>query len=533
MKQHRGVVYARNGVLAASQPLAVSAGLQMLMEGGSFADAALATSAVLCVTEPHNSHLGGDGFAIIYEAKTGSVTALNGSGKAPVTARIDKFPGGIPLRGTAAAAVPGLPHLWFAMHDRWGRLSRERCLAAAINYARDGYPVGSRTAGAFQGSTELWQTFPETLQTLTGMSTPPQAGTLLHQPELASTLTTLANQGSDGFYRGTIAEAIAAACAATHGFIGLEDLAAHRTQISEPISTSYRDVVVHGQPPVSQGHILLQQLNMIENFDVCKMGHNSADLIHVMTEAKKLAFADRSRYLGDPSFIDVPLAHLLSKKYGSKRAAGIQLNRAMDVAAPGEVPHDTTYFCVADNEGNAVSFIQSVFWGYGSAVTIPGTGILLNNRMTSFSLEPSHPNVLMPGKRPVHTLNTWLITREENGRPMLAAVGGTPGADYQVQTNLQVISNVVDFGMNPQEAIEAPRWQHGESVSTRSNVEALMVEDRISPDVIGELRQRGHTVQLLPAYGHGSTVQCIVRPRGGDYYTAGSDLRADGHAAGF
>ncbi len=526
-------MYGANGVIAASQPLAVSAGLKLLMEGGSFADAALAASAVLCVTEPHNSHLGGDGFALVYEARTGSVTALNGAGKAPIAATREALCNGIPTRGTAAAAIPGLPHFWCVMHDRWGRLSRERCLSTAIQYARHGYPAGKRTAGAFAGSGELWREFPETLSTLTGSDELPNAGDILQQPDLADTLESISVQGSDGFYRGSVARAIAEACADTGGYISLEDLANHTTLVLKPLTTRYRDVVIHGQPPSSQGHILLQELNILEHFDVKAMGHNSADLIHAMVEAKKLAFADRWKYLGDPDFVDVPIEFLLSKDYARQRANTIDMHNAAGSAAGGEVPHDTTYFCVADKEGNAVSFIQSVFWGYGSGAIIPGTGVLLNNRMTSFSLDPQHPNSLVPGKRPVHTLNTWLITREIDGYQALEAVGGTPGADYQVQTNLQMISNIVDFGMNPQEAIEAPRWQHGEGVRVDGKDEELAIEDRVDTDVVKSLQERGHHIHLLPSYGHGSTVQCIIRPQGSQCYTAGSDLRADGHAAGF
>ncbi len=533
MKQHRGVVYGKNGVIAASQPLAVSCGLKMLMEGGSFADAALAASAVLCVTEPHNSHLGGDGFALVYEAGSGTVTALNGAGKAPMSATPEALKTGIPTRGTAAAAVPGLPHLWCVMHDRWGLLSRERCLEPAIQYAREGYPAGTRTAAAFAGSSALWTEFPTTLSTLTGSSSLPHAGSTLLQPDLAETLEALAVQGVDGFYRGTVAKAIASACAQTGGYISVNDLADHRTQVLNPLATQYRDVVVYGQPPSSQGHILLQELNILEQFDAKAMGHNSAELIHLMVEAKKLAFADRWRYLGDPAFVDVPISTLLSKDYARIRAAGIDMRRANHSASAGEVPHDTTYFCVADREGNAISFIQSVFWGYGSGAMVPGTGILLNNRMTSFSLDPQHPNALAPGKRPVHTLNTWLVTREQHGHSRLEAVGGTPGADYQVQTNFQMISNIVDFGMNPQEAIEAPRWQHGEGVRTDAETEFLAIEDRVGEDVVNRLKELGHHTQQLSAYGHGSTVQCIVRPQGANCFMAGSDLRADGHAAGF
>ena len=532
MNQHRGVVVARNGMVAASQPLAVTAGLQILQQGGSFADAAVAVSAVLCVTEPHASHLGGDAFILFYDAGTQRTTALNGSGIAPLSVTPECFPEGIPLRGAAAAAVPGLVDAWITLHKAHGRLSLSKVLAPAIAYARSGYPVGYRTAMAFRNGI-LARQFPDTLQSLTGLNAPPIVGTLLVQHDLANTLEHIANEGRDGFYEGLVAEKIANYCASHGGYISRQDLSQHRTQTSDPISTGYRGYKVYGQPPVSQGHILLQELNISEQFDLNGMGHNSADCIHVMVESKKIGFADRKQYLGDPNFVDIPLNRLLSKEYAAECAAQINLQTASNLSSQKEMTHDTTYFCVADSEGNAASFIQSVFWGYGSGVVVDGTGVLLNNRMTGFSLDPKSPNFLAPGKLTAHTLNAWVVTKPSDSGEKLSAVGGTPGADFQVQTNLQVISNLIDFKFNPQRSIEEPRWQHGPSTEGTGPKDELQIEDRIPLEVCEDLSSRGHAVKRIGAWEHGSTVQVIARHPENGSLLGGSDPRADGHAAGY
>jgi gamma-glutamyltranspeptidase / glutathione hydrolase len=534
--QHRGVVVARNGIVAASQPLATAAGLGILQRGGSCADAAIATSAVLAVIEPYASHLGGDAFIIVYDAATGGTTALNASGAAPRAATPDRFPHGIPLRGLAAAAVPGLIDSWFALHARWGRLPIADLLAPAIAYAADGYPAGYRTSRVF-AEAQSWLD-PTTLHTLTGGSLP-APGDTVRQPELAWTLRQIAEGGRDAFYAGPVAERLLHHSREHGGLFAAEDFAAHTTQVSDPIRTDYRGHTVHGQPPVSQGHILLQELNLLEGFDLHALGHNTANAIHLQVEAKKLAFADRAAYLGDPKFVDVPLETLLSKAYADRRRALIDPQRANLTPSAGEVQHDTTYFCVGDADGNAVSFIQSVFWGFGCGVVADGTGVLFNNRMNGFSLDPASPNCLEPGKRTAHTLNAYLVTRPhpEGGKPALAFVGGTPGADVQVQSNLQVICNVIDYGMNPQEAIEAARWQHGPVIGgdndNENGGETLSVEDRLPIDTTWDLTARGHRVARIGPWAHSSSYQLFaVHPETGAYL-AGSDPRCDGHAAGY
>ncbi len=552
MKQHRGVVAAKNGMVAASQPLAVSAGLAVLLKGGSFIDAAIATSAVLTVTEPYNSHLGGDAFLIVYEKATGKTTALNGSGAAPEASSLAAFPNGIPLRGLSAASVPGLVKMWETIHAKWGRLPFADLLAAAIEYAGQGVPLSYRASRVFQSQEALLRRFPDTALQLLPNGTLPDPGDLLIQPALARTLEKIASGGAREFYEGEIADRILRYSAENGGMFSAQDFTAHRTQVSDPIRTEYRGYTVQGQPPVSQGHILLQMLNILEGYPLSDWGHNSAEAIHVQVEAKKRAFADKAEFLGDPDFVEMPLALLLSKEYAANRRAQINRERALRFSsAPAETDHDTTYFLVADGEGNAVSFIQSVFWGFGCGVMIPDTGVLFNNRMTGFSLDPLSPNVLVPGKRTAHTLNAYLITKKPSVKTQntefqntelqnseyeeLAWVGGTPGGDVQVQSNAQVILNVVDFGMNPQEAVEAARWLHGPAVGAPGETGAgvLALENRVSESVLGELRSLGHDVESLDAWGHASSYQLLeVQPQSG-VLLGGSDPRCDGHAAGF
>ncbi|CEK12544.1 gamma-glutamyltransferase [Chthonomonas calidirosea] len=533
MEQHRGIVVAKRGLVAASQPLAAAAGLKMLMDGGSFADAAIATSAVLCVTEPHASHLGGDAFLIVYEAATSKTYAFNGSGKAPQAATAEHFGRAIPTRGIRSVAVPGLVDVWHEFHQRWGRLSLSKVLEPAISYADQGYPVGFRTARVFRDSQALWQEFPATLRALTGQDHPPQAGQTIRQPALAKTLALIADTGREAFYEGALAEAIVRFCQAQGGMLSYEDLANHRTWIGEPIRTSYRGHTVHGQSPVSQGLLLLEELNLVEGFDLSQMGPLSADAIHVMVEAKKLAFADRARFLGDPDFVSVSVEKLLDKEYAAQRRGEIRMERASVPQSHSELAHDTTYFCVMDADGNAVSFIQSVFWGYGSGIVVEDTGILLNNRLSGFSLDSKSPNFLQPGKRPLHTLNAWLITRPTPSGERVTYVGGTPGADWQVQTSLQVICNLLDFGMNPQQALEAPRWAHGPSVPENGPASLLQIESRVEMAVIEALRRRGHEVAPIGPWAHGSACQLIACDDQTGALLGASDPRCDGEAVGF
>jgi len=525
---HRGIVAARRGIVAASQPLAVSAGMSVLMKGGSAADAAVATSATLVVTEPYNSHLGGDAFAIYYNAGSRSTLAFNGSGAAPANATSDLFPEGIPIRGIRAATVPGIVDCWLALHRHAGVLPFAELLDPAIAYATEGFPAGFRYASVFAThAADSSEWFSNLLPVLTGLDHVPVAGETIRQPALASTLREVRDGGREAFYAGTVAAALADYFRQTGALISRNDLAAHRTEILEPIRTTYRGLTIHGQPPVSQGLILLEELNIVEGFNLASWGFCSPLATHVMVEAKKLAFRDREQFMGDPRFAEVPTEILISKEHAETQRRLISLDRAMPDAPIPPQGSDTTYFCVADAEGNAVSFIQSIYHSFGCGAVDPRTGVLFNNRMLGFNLEAGHPNCLAPGKRPMHTLNTYLIT-DESG---LRFVGGTPGGDVQVQSNLQVITSLVDFGMNVQQAIEAPRWQH---VTADGNREKLLeIESRAPATTTEELRRRGHLVSTIGPWQHGSAYQLIEVDPATGAYMGGSDPRCDGHCSGW
>jgi Gamma-glutamyltransferase len=531
----RGLVVGRSGAVAASQPLAVATGLATLARGGTFADAAIAASAVLCVVEPFNSHLGGDAFLVVFDASRRQTVAFNGSGAAPASATPEGFADGIPVRGMRAATVPGLVHTWFALHERFGTLPMSELLSPAIGYAESGFPVGPRLLRAVRTNAALFAQRPGLGPGL-ALSPDLRLGQIVRQPDLAWTLKQIGLYGRDAFYAGPVAERIVAH-AEKHagGHFSMADLTRHRTRVEAPLAVPYRDLVVYGQPPPSQGMILMEELLLASGFDLAAM--DPAERAHVLVEAKKLAFADRNAFLGDPEAVSVPLGKLLSPAYGDRRRGAIDLAQASAETPAGD-PHasgsDTTYFLVADRAGNAVSFIQSIFHAFGSGEVVEGTGILLNNRMTGFSLDPASPNVLVPGKRPAHTLNAWLATRASDNS--LALVGGTPGGHVQVQTNLQLLVNLVDLGMDPQAAIEAPRWQHitegGAVASAAEGSGVLEVESREDPAVLEGLRARGHDVRPIGPWAHGSSAQ-VLQVLPGSVLAVGSDPRCDGHAAAF
>ena len=523
---HRSNVYSRNGVAAASQPLAVSAGIEILRKGGSAIDAAIAMSAVLAVVEPGASHLGGDAFVIAHKASDRSNVAFNGSGEAPHSAVATEFPAGIDMHGYKSATVPGLVSTWFAAHEEYGLLSFPELLAPAIEYAEHGFPVNP---GFVKRIEKHLQEFPTTqvFETM-GIPTNINVGDVITQPDLAESLHAIAENGRKAFYEGAIAEQLVKS---SQGWFSHADLEKHRTRVIHPLTVQYRDFFVHGQPPPSQGMILLEELRMAERFDLASM--SEADRIHVMVEAKKIAFADRYRILGDPEKVDVNVAEILSDAHIASRVQQINISKANNVeSSKTQEGSDTTYFLTADRDGNAVSWIQSVFHGFGASWAIPGTGILMNNRLTGFSLDENSPNFIEPGKRPAHTLNAFTVTRTDGS---LAFVGGTPGANIQVQTNFQLIVNAIDLKMTPQQNAEAPRWQHlnkpGQSSLEENNEGVLQIENQIAQVTLHELSMKGHFVQELSAFGHGSSVQFLEVTENGTYI-AGSDPRAEGHAAG-
>jgi gamma-glutamyltranspeptidase/glutathione hydrolase len=527
MKTHRANVFCRNGAVAASQPLAVSAGLETLRRGGTAIDAAITVSAVLSVIEPGASHLGGDAFVITHDATKKKQRAFNGSGEAPNGARADQFNSKIDHHGFRSATVPGLVSSWFEIHAYGGNLSMLEILQPANDYARLGFPV---TSGFVRRISHHLKQFPDTkLFASLGIPTNLSAGDVIVQPDLARSLEGIAAEGRAYFYEGEIANSL---IKSSESWFDANDLTKHRTRSLDPLQINYRDFIVHGQPPPSQGMILMEELLLSEGFDLASL--SEPERIHMMVEAKKIAFQDRYELLGDPEHIDINLGQLFAKDSIDARRSRIDMKRANTTPVNyNQEGSDTTYFLTADRDGNAVSWIQSVFHGFGASWAIPGTGIILNNRLTGFSLDPKSPNFITPGKRPAHTLNAWISTHADGS---LAHVGGTPGANIQVQTNFQLITNAIDLGLSPQENAEAPRWQHLNGPSYSDAEEnfngVLQIENRVPQDVLGELRNLGHEVQELAPYGHGSSVQLLATTESGSFIL-GSDPRTEGHAGGF
>jgi gamma-glutamyltranspeptidase / glutathione hydrolase len=513
----RGPVYGTRGVVAAPHPIAGLIGVDVLRKGGNAVDAALAISAALVVVQPAACHLGGDAFTIIRTGERETL-ALNAGGRAPLAASTDRFASGIPPRGPAAATVPGLVDAWCAIHKRLATRPLSDLLAPAIALAGEGHAISPQLAFTIRGSQDVLASDPGCAEVFLADG-PPRSGTVLKQPDLARSLEAIASDGREGFYDGSTGRAIASFMRANHGLITETDLARDQAVWGEPLSTRFHDWTVFEQPLPSQGFATLEALNIIERCGLGSQEMLSTDTVHTAAEAMRLAFADRDAYAGDPDAVEVPVERLLSKEYASELRSRIKERAAREaVAAHGG---DTTSFAVADGEGHAVTFIQSIFAVWGAAALVPGTGVLLNNRMTGFSLHPPSPNVLRPGMRTVHTLNTWLMERHD-GR---VYAGGTPGAHYQVQANLQTIAGIAEWRLDPQGAIDAPKWVW--------SGDQLMLEGRFPPETIEGLRARGHRVEEAP---HWATGLCRMQIVGVDSQDgrliAASDLRSEGCALG-
>jgi gamma-glutamyltranspeptidase/glutathione hydrolase len=516
----RGPVMATRGMVASAHPLVSQTGVDVLRRGGNAFDAALAMSALLPATKPALNHLGGDAYVLVYPKSEGKVTAICSGGKAPANATLDAYAGGIPQHGGAAAAIPGLVDAWEVFHARWCTRPRGELLQPAVDAARDGFPVSRELALTMSLTPPFFSKYEAMARALYIDGRPPRFGEILRQPALANTLEAIARDGRKALYEGEIASKIATGVQAIGGHMTEDDLANHSADVLESLSVDYRGYTVYETPPNSQGLILLEELNIVEGYDLASWGHLSPDAVHHLVEAKKLAFEDRQRFAGDRAFVDFEPQRLLTKEWAAERRAAIDPQRARPIVAPTPVS-DTTSFVVIDGDGNACSFIQSLYAQWGSAVAIDGTGIIMNNRMTGFSLDPSHPNVLAPGKRTMHTLNTYLVFKD--GEPYIA--GNTPGGDYQVQTNLQILTNMLDFGLDPQAAIEAPRW--GESAGV------LRVEDDMPAATIAELTRRGHNVQPVGRVVAPMGRAQVIRRDPSGVLIGGSDERGEGCAAGF
>ncbi|GAC1402951.1 MAG: gamma-glutamyltransferase [Candidatus Velthaea sp.] len=523
-----------NGMVAAAHPLASEIGVHILRRGGNAVDAAVAVGAAIGVTAPHLSGIGGDGYIMIYDPRISPAPiVINATGAAPQRATRDAYRDGIPLYGMRSVSVPAMVAGWLEAHERYGTLSLEACFEPAIDLAEHGFPITRKLEHAILDQPLLLD-FASSAAIFAPRGRPLRFGELLVQRDLAATMRTIAREGRAAMYEGEIADAIAACSQAHSGLLDRDDLRACRAEVQPAISVEYRGHTVYESPPNSSGHVLLQALNIVENFDVRALGPNTSEAIHVLVEAKRLAFADREAYVADPAFADIPMTALLDKSYAARRARLIDPERAMTQAASGEMrTSHTTCFAVVDNGGRAVCQIQSLQSFMGSGLVVPGTGILLNNRMSYWHLEDAHVNRLEPGKRVRHTMNTVMVFRE--GR--LVLVNGTPGADTQTQTNLQVLTHVIDHGMTINEAVEAPRWRHmgvgTESMIPHGDADMLTLEARFAAEVGIGLARRGHSVTTIGAWdASGSEVMIALDAVNGALHGA-CDPRADGYAVGF
>lgn len=535
----RSVAVSSQGMVAAAHPTAVLVGVDILRRGGSAVDAAIAVNAALAFLEPVACGLGGDLFAIVWDPSSGQLHGLNAAGAAPLALTPDKVPaepdGTIPLRSPYAWTVPGCVDGWDALHRRFGTLPWAQLLQPAAALAGAGAPVPQVIAGAWSRGQSVFGDKPGFARVFLPGGRAPREGEVFSNPALALTLDLLAREGKDAFYRGPIAEAIVAFSNREGGFLTMEDLARHRSEWVEPVATRYRSVTVHELPPPGQGIAALQMLNILENFDLASLGRDNPDYWHLLVEAKKLAFEDRARLYADPAAVGVPVQELLGKAYAARQAARIRMDRAARAFShddPLLSRGDTTYLAVADRNGMMVSLIQSNYTGFGSGYTIEELGFGLQNRGAQFALQPDHPNVLAPGKRPFHTIIPAFLTRD--GVPLMAF--GVMGGDMQPQGHAQIVVNLVDFGMNLQEAGDAARFYHSGSSSPTGSVMTdggtLHLESGVPALVRRELLRRGHRLVESTGTAFGGYQAVWRDPETGVLHGA-TESRKDGVALGY
>ncbi len=534
----RSEVIARHGMAATSQPLATQAALEILREGGSAVDAAIAADACLGLMEPTGSGIGGDLFAIVWDQQTGRLYGLNASGRSPRSLTLEEFQRRglehVPPYGPLPVTVPGCVDGWFELHRKFGKLPMEKVLAPAIRYAREGFPVSELIAYYWGLSVPSRRQYPGFLETFTIDGRAPRKGEIWRNPALAGTLEQIARGGRDAFYKGDIARTIAEFMQSSGGFLSYEDLAAHTSEWVEPVSATYRGVEVWELPPNGQGIAALEILNILEGFDIASWGFGSKDYIHTFVEAKKLAFADRAKYYADPSFAAIPVQGLISKEYAAERRALIDPHRAARRVEPGFPPldeGDTIYLTVADEDRNMVSLIQSNYRGMGSGMCPPGLGFGLQDRGELFNLQEGEANTYAPDKRPFHTIIPAFITRD--GRPWISF--GVMGGATQPQAHAQIVVNLIDFGMNLQEAGDAPRILHSGSSQPTGEVMTdgglVHLETGVPYEVVRDLVEMGHRIQV--DVGDFGGYQAIMYDPEQDVYYGASESRKDGQAAGY
>lgn len=561
----RSEVIAQHGMAATSQPLATQIALDILKKGGSAVDAAIAANAALGLMEPTGNGMGGDLFAIVWDAKAGKLYGLNASGRSPYElsrAELLERVGAkrkIPSFGPLPVTVPGCVDGWAELHARFGRLPLGEVLAPAARYAREGFPLSEVIAHYWAAGKRL-EKQPGFAAVFLPDGRAPRKGELFRNPALADTLEKIGAGGRDVFYRGELADRMDAFCRANGCFLRKRDLEAHSSTWVEPVSTNYRGYDLWELPPNGHGIAALQILNLIEAYDVRSMTHNSAAFLHLMIEAKKLAYEDRARYYADPDFVDVPIARLISKEYAAERRRLIDLDRAAATFPPGAInwsrrvgggagdgkrdavaewnagdaalrEGDTIYLTVADEQRNMVSLIQSNYRGFGSGLCPDGLGFCFQDRGELFSLDEGHPNVYEPHKRPFHTIIPAFITRD--GKPFMSF--GVMGGDMQPQGHVQIVVNLVDFGMNVQEAGDAARWYHtGSSEPTDEQMTgggSVALESGVAADAVEGLRSRGHRFEPQPGAFGG--YQAIMYDAKNGVYVGASEMRKDGQAAGY
>ena len=535
----RSEILAQNGMAATSQPLATQVALDVLKKGGSAMDAAIAANAVLGLVEPASCGIGGDVFAIVWSAEEQKLYGLNGSGRAPQSLTIDYFMDKglsyVPFYGPLPVSVPGCVDGWFTLHEKFGRLPMEDILQPAIDYGNNGFPVSEVIAYEMASSYEALKDQPGFAQTYMPKGRPPVKGEVFVNKDLANTYEIIAKKGRDAFYKGSIAKTIDSYMKKHGGFLSYEDLASHTSNWVTPVSINYRGYDVWELPPNGQGTAALQMLNILEGFDIAKMGFGSAEYLHVLTEAKKLAYEDRAKFYADPEFNKIPLETLLSDAYAAERRNLIDLNKAANSYPAGDMEIETgntTYLTVGDKDGNMVSLIQSIYSEFASGMVPDGLGFVLQNRGQMFNVQDrSHANALEPGKRPFHTIIPAFITKE--GKPWVSF--GLMGGAVQPQGHAQIVVNVVDFGMNLQEAGDAPRMRHrGSSQPTGSvmtNGGTLYLESGFAPETLRELSKKGHRIGF--GVGMFGGYQAIGVDLENKVYTGASESRKDGQAAGY
>lgn len=534
----RSEVMAKNGMAATSQPLATQVALEILRKGGNAIDAAIAANATLGLMEPTGCGIGGDLFAIVWDTESGKLHGLNASGRSPRSLTLGEFKKQgfqkVPSTGPLPVSVPGCVSGWFELHKKFGKLPMNEVLAPAIRYCEEGFPLSELIAHDWARGAEILKDEPGFSSVYLPGGKAPKKGEIFRNPALGQTLRTLAESGQDAFYKGEIAKTIAEFMAKNKGFLSSKDLANHKADWVEPVSTGYRGFAVWELPPPGQGIAALQILNVMKGIDLKKVGFGSADHIHYFVEAKKLAFEDRARFYADPSFVKVPVAGLISDAYAETRAKLIHPDKASKIYRPGNPAlekGDTIYLTVADKDRNMVSLIQSNYRGFGSGLCPDGLGFCLQNRGELFDLAEGRNNTYAPGKRPFHTIIPAFITKD--GKPYVSF--GVMGGATQPQGHAQIVMNLVDFNFNLQEAGDAPRILHsGSSEPTGERMTEggyVHLEDGFSPETIRDLLRRGHRV------GHGlgsfGGYQAIRYDADNDVYHGASESRKDGQAAGY